>query len=72
MEKVQRHHGIVCVCAECGSVMRTIGQVAAGETPLVSHGICPACADRLYGDIFRAAGPAGAAGGAPGGILPAP
>jgi hypothetical protein len=53
MEKVQRHHGLVCVCAECRSVIRTIAPVQPGETPLLSHGICPACAEKLYGDFFR-------------------
>lgn len=63
METVHRRHGLVCVCAECRAVIQTIGIVAAGETPLVSHGICPACADKLYGAIFRGAGPAAAAAG---------
>ncbi len=62
MEKVQGPHGLVCVCAECGGVIRTIGLVPAGETPLVSHGICAACADKLYGHFFRGAGPSAPVG----------
>jgi hypothetical protein len=54
MEKVQKHEGLICVCAECKSVIRTVGVVTPGARPLVSHGICPACADKLYGEIFRA------------------
>ena len=53
MEKVQKRQGLICVCAECKNVIRTVGVVAPGGRPLVSHGICPACADKLYGEIFR-------------------
>lgn len=53
MEKVQKREGLICVCAECKTVMRTIGVVPPGATPMVSHGICRACADKLYGEIFR-------------------
>ena len=53
MEKIQKREGLVCVCAECKQVIGTVGRVSAGVTPRVSHGICPACANRLYGDIFR-------------------
>ena len=61
MEKVQRRQGLICVCAECRTVMRTIWPVAPGETPLVSHGICPACAEKLYSEFFRRARPRGLA-----------
>jgi hypothetical protein len=54
MEKVQKREGLICVCAECKKVIRTIGVVTMGVRPLISHGICPACADRLYGEIFKA------------------
>jgi hypothetical protein len=54
MDKVQKHEGLVCVCAECKVVIRTVGTVPPGSTPLISHGICPACAEKLYGEIFRA------------------
>jgi hypothetical protein len=53
MEKVHKRDGLVCLCAECKTVIRTIGTVAPGETPLVSHGICAQCAHKLYGEIFR-------------------
>jgi hypothetical protein len=53
MEKVQKRQGLICVCAECKTVIQRIGDASDGETPLVSHGICAACADRLYGHIFR-------------------
>ncbi len=56
MEKVQKRDGLVCVCAECKTVIRTIGTVPPGAKPLVSHGICPACAEKLYGEIFRRRG----------------
>lgn len=53
MEKIQKREGLVCVCAECKQVIGTVGRVSTGAVPRISHGICPACADRLYGDIFR-------------------
>ena len=53
MEKVQRREGLICICAECKKVIRIVGKVAAEKEPLISHGICPECADRLYGDLFR-------------------
>jgi len=52
MEKVQK--GVVCICAECKKVIKVIGDAASPAAQTVSHGICPECADRLYGDIFRA------------------
>ena len=54
MEKVQKREGLICICAECQKVIRCIGTVSPGTSPLVSHGICPACAEKLYGDLFRA------------------
>ena len=53
MEKVEKREGLLCVCAECGKVIRTVGTVTPESKPLLSHGICTECADRLYGDIFR-------------------
>jgi hypothetical protein len=53
MEKVQKREGLICICAECKKVIRLVGDVSSGLKPLVSHGICSECADKLYGDIFR-------------------
>lgn len=54
MEKVQKSEGLICICAECQKVIRGVGTVSAEAAPLVSHGICSECAEKLYGDIFRA------------------
>jgi hypothetical protein len=54
MEKVQKREGLVCVCAECKKVITLTGCVTAGVRPIVSHGICPVCADKLYGHLFKA------------------
>jgi hypothetical protein len=50
---------LVTVCAECKQVIGLHGPSgrptpgpSGGET-LVSHGICEACARRLYGSIFN-------------------
>ena len=57
MERVQAREGLVCICAECKKVIRRIDMpsVAQAQTqrPLVSHGICPECAERLYREIFH-------------------
>jgi hypothetical protein len=53
MEKVQKREGLVCICAECKKVIGSIGSIDASEVPLISHGICPACAEKLYGALFR-------------------
>ncbi len=53
MEKVEKKNGLVCVCAECNKVIRIIGKLSLDSAPAVSHGICPECAERLYGSIFR-------------------
>jgi hypothetical protein len=53
MEKVRKREGLVCVCAECNKVIGGVGVVSPGGTPRIGHGICPECAARLYGDIFR-------------------
>jgi hypothetical protein len=56
MEKVQKREGLVCICAECHAVIRTIGRTGAAEKPLLSHGICPSCAEKLYGQYFASKG----------------
>jgi hypothetical protein len=53
MENVQKREGLVCICAECKKVIGTVGSFDASDVPLISHGICPACAERLYGSLFR-------------------
>jgi hypothetical protein len=53
MEKVQKKDGLVCVCAECKKVIKVVGEVTQGSAPLVSHGICPECAEHLYGELFK-------------------
>ena len=53
MEKVQKSEGLVCICAECKKVIKMVGNVSPAMPPLISHGICPACAEKLYGDYFR-------------------
>jgi hypothetical protein len=53
MEKVQKREGLLCICTECKKVIRRIGDVLPKDQTIVSHGICPECADRLYGDLFR-------------------
>jgi hypothetical protein len=53
MEKVQKSEGLICICAECQKVIKRVGTVSPGASPLVSHGICSECAEKLYGDIFR-------------------
>jgi hypothetical protein len=53
MEEVQKREGLTCVCAECGTIIRIIAMADPAQHGLVSHGICPACAERLYGSIFR-------------------
>ncbi len=57
MEEVQKREGLVCICAECKRVIRVVGRVDPADARLISHGICPACADRLYGGIFRPSPP---------------
>jgi len=54
METIRKREGLVCVCAECKNVYSFVGTVPAGSQPRITHGICPACAERLYGEIFRA------------------
>ena len=49
----QRHESVVCICAECKKVIQIVGEVTSDSTPVISHGICPACAQILYGHLFR-------------------
>ena len=49
MERVQKREGLVCICAECGAVIQSHGCTGSSGTPLVSHGICAACSEKLYG-----------------------
>lgn len=50
---------LVTICAECKRVIGHHGTVtpaapaSANPQSLVSHGICEACARRLYGSIFN-------------------
>ena len=53
MEKVVRKEGLICICAECKKVIRQVGTVTDETHAPVSHGICPECAEKLYGDFFR-------------------
>jgi hypothetical protein len=52
MEKVSKRESLICVCAECNKVIKYLGVIQDREHTMVSHGICPECATRLYGDIF--------------------
>jgi len=52
MEKVEGKEGLVCICAECKKVIRSVGTVKDEARALVSHGICPECARKLYGHLF--------------------
>jgi hypothetical protein len=52
MEKVQKSEGLVCICAECKKVIKMVGNASPAVPPLISHGICPACAERLYGGLL--------------------
>jgi hypothetical protein len=72
MEQIRKREGLVCVCAECKKVIRVVGNVSAGAAPRVSHGICPACAERLYGEIFRGVRRTEPADERPGGPLKPP
>lgn len=50
---------IVTICAECKQVIGLLDRAGRPRTAppvedaLVSHGICEACARRLYGKIFN-------------------
>ena len=53
MENVRARDGLVCICVECKKIIRTVGDCDPADAPLVSHGICPACAAKLYGTLAR-------------------
>lgn len=58
MEKVVgQREGLICVCAECKKVIGSLGDVKDQAHALVSHGICPECARKLYGDLFSRSTP---------------
>lgn len=50
---------LVTICAECKRVIShheaalRAEATLPGREPLVSHGLCEACARRLYGSIFN-------------------
>lgn len=53
---------LVTICAECKQVISLHDRAGRprdtppGDDALVSHGICEACARRLYGPIFNRGG----------------
>jgi hypothetical protein len=53
---------LVTICAECKQVIDLQGRAGLpraappADDALVSHGICEACARRLYGSIFNRGG----------------
>ena len=51
VEKVDRREGLICICAECKKVIRFLGTVTDEAQALISHGICPECAEKLYGEL---------------------
>ena len=53
MEKVQSREGLVCICAECKKVISIVGTASTDTPQLVSHGICHACAEKLYVEYFK-------------------
>jgi len=63
MKEVTKKEGLVCMCAECGKVIRTVGDLEPPGVPILSHGICPACAEKLYGSLFRGLKESSAGGG---------
>lgn len=44
---------LVTICAECKRLIGPVGAAVVGEQELVSHGICPECARKLYGSYFE-------------------
>jgi hypothetical protein len=55
VDKVDRREGLICICAECKKVIRFLGTVSDEAQALISHGICPECAEKLYGELVTAA-----------------
>ena len=52
MEKVVKREGLICICAECKKIIKSLGMVEDRSRALISHGICPECARKLYGNLF--------------------
>ena len=65
MEEVQKREGLVCICAECKRIIRVVGLMESENPHLISHGICPACAEKLYGHLFRKGSASGGGGPSP-------
>ncbi len=57
MEKVVKREGLICICAECKKIIKLLGVVEDRSRALVSHGICPECAKKLYGNLFSKKAP---------------
>jgi hypothetical protein len=62
VENVDRREGLICICAECKKVIRFLGTVTDEAQALISHGICPECAEKLYGELVSAVPRSSAAG----------
>jgi hypothetical protein len=62
VEKVDSREGLICICAECKKVIRFLGTVTDEAQALISHGICPECAEKLYGELVSAGSPPSSAG----------
>jgi hypothetical protein len=62
VDKVDRREGLICICAECKKVIRFLGTVTNEAQALISHGICPECAEKLYGELVTAAPRSSSAG----------
>ena len=62
VDKVDTQEGLICICAECKKVIRFLGTVTNEAHALISHGICPECAEKLYGDLVSAAPRSSSAG----------
>lgn len=63
MDNVDRREGLICICAECKKVIRFLGTVMDETQALISHGICPECAEKLYGELVSANPRSSSAGG---------
>lgn len=52
--KVEEREGLICICAECKKIIRSLGAVPDQGHALISHGICDECAKKLYGELAAA------------------
>ena len=59
-EEIKTLRGIIPICASCKKIRDDKGFWSSVETYIesqsdatFSHGVCPDCAEELYGDIFR-------------------